>query len=88
MRDSMIERLIAAEYNGKKDKNNTCKSALEKLNRSDDNCPIVLEKMNFNIFKIICQPIRVRSPGDTSLLPDIVGSEVTSLIYIVLVTRL
>ena len=28
----------------------TCKASLEKFNRSDDNCPIVLEKLTFNVF--------------------------------------
>ena len=28
----------------------TCKTALEEVNKSNDSCPIVLEKMTFNVF--------------------------------------
>ena len=46
----MVERLIADEEKGKKEMRATCKSALEKVNKSDDKCPIILEKMTFNVF--------------------------------------
>ena len=46
----MVERLIADKYKGKKDKRATCKSAFKDINRSNDNCSIVLKKKTFNIF--------------------------------------
>ena len=46
----MVERLIATEEKGKKEKRDTCKADLEDINRSDDNWPIVLENITFNIF--------------------------------------
>ena len=46
----MLERLIADEEKGNKYMRATCKAALEKVNKSDDNCPIVPEKMTFNVF--------------------------------------
>ena len=50
MRDWMVERLIAAEEKGKKETRANCKAALEEVNKSDENCPIVLEKMTLNVF--------------------------------------
>ena len=46
----MMERLIADEEKGKKYMRAACKAALEKVNKSDNNCPIVPEKMTFNFF--------------------------------------
>ena len=46
----MVERLIASEEKGKKETRATCKTALEEVNRSNVNCPIVLEKLTFNVF--------------------------------------
>ena len=46
----MMERLIATEEKGNKEKRDTCKSALEDINRSNKKCPIVIQKMTFNIF--------------------------------------
>ena len=42
MRYWMVERLIAAEEKGKKEMHDTCKDALEELNRSSNNSPIVI----------------------------------------------
>ena len=50
MRDWMVERLISAKDKGKKDKRATCRYDLEGINRSNNNCPIVLKNMTFNIF--------------------------------------
>ena len=46
----MVEHLISAKENGKKNKRANCKSDLKEINRSNDNCPIVLDNMKFNIF--------------------------------------
>ena len=46
----MVERLISAEEKGEKENRATCKAALEEFIISDNNCPIVLEKMTFNVF--------------------------------------
>ena len=45
-----MEHLIAAEENGNKLTPCTCKAALEEVNKSDDNCPIVLKKITFDVF--------------------------------------
>ena len=50
MRDWMVERLIAAQDKGKKETRATCKAALEEVNRTDNNFPIFLEKLTFNVF--------------------------------------
>ena len=49
-RDWIMERLIAAEERGEKETRDTCEAALEGVNKRDDKCPIVLEKMTFNFF--------------------------------------
>ena len=46
----MVECLIATEYEGKKAMHATCKDAIKAINRNDNNCPILLEKMTFNLF--------------------------------------
>ena len=46
----MAERLISAKEKRKKETRATFKAALEEVNKIDDNCPIVLEKMIFNVF--------------------------------------
>ena len=50
LKDFMVERLNAAEEKGRKEMRASCKAALNAMNKSDDNCPIVLEKMTFNLF--------------------------------------
>ena len=46
----MVERPINAKAEGKKAMRAACKYALNAMCRNDDNCPILLEKMTFNIF--------------------------------------
>ena len=46
----MVEHLIYLDAEGKKSMRVTCKDELKAINRSDDNCPILLKKMTFNIF--------------------------------------
>ena len=46
----MVERLISANEKGKKEMRANCKADMKEVNKSDDNCPIELEKMIFNIF--------------------------------------
>ena len=46
----MVERLLATKEKEKKEMNATCKSALEEFNKINDNFPIVLEKVTFNVF--------------------------------------
>ena len=70
----MVERIIAAEDKGNKEKCAACKADLEDINRSNDNCPIVLNNMTFKMFYIIFQLKRVKSPWNTSLIPSMVGS--------------
>ena len=49
LRDWMVERLITAEAEGKESMRAASKDALNAINRNDDNCPILLERMTFNI---------------------------------------
>ena len=46
----MVEILISNEENKKKETCDTCKAALEEVNRSNDNFPLVLEKLTLNVF--------------------------------------
>ena len=46
----MVERIISAKEKGKKETRVSCKYDLEEVNRSDNNYPIVLEKLTFNVF--------------------------------------
>ena len=46
----IAERLMTAKTEGKKVMHATSKYALNAMNRNDDNCPILLVKMTFNIF--------------------------------------
>ena len=46
----MVELLIYAEEKGTKEKRVTCKDALEEVNRSKNNYPIVIGKLKFNVF--------------------------------------
>ena len=46
----MDECLITDKAEVKKAIRATCKDALKAINRNDDNCPILLEKMTFNLF--------------------------------------
>ena len=46
----MVEHLISDEEKGEKETRSTCKADLEEVNKSDDNFPIVLDKMKFNVF--------------------------------------
>ena len=50
MIDWMLERLIPDKGKGKKQMCATCKATLEEVNKSDNNCSIVLDKITFNIF--------------------------------------
>ena len=50
LRDWMVERLITAEAEGKESMRAASKDALNAINRNDDNCPILLKKMTFNLF--------------------------------------
>ena len=50
LRDWMVECINTAEAEGKKAIRATCKYVLNAMNRSDDNCPILLAKMTFNLF--------------------------------------
>ena len=46
----MVERLITVEDEGKKAMCATYKDVIKEINRNYDNCPILLEKMTFNLF--------------------------------------
>ena len=50
LKDWMVGRLNTVEHEGRKAMRATCKEALKGINKSDENCPIVLEQMSFNIF--------------------------------------
>ena len=50
LRDWVVERLINYEAAGKKAMRATCKDSLKAINRNNDNCPIIMDKMTFNIF--------------------------------------
>ena len=45
LRDCMVERLITSKAEGEKVMRDICKDALKRINRNDDNWPILLEKM-------------------------------------------
>ena len=46
----MVEHLITSEAEGKKAMRATCKYVINAMNRNDDECPILMAKMTFNIF--------------------------------------
>ena len=50
LRDCMMERLIYVEEKGNKETRATFKADMEEVNRSNDKCPIFLEKLTFNVF--------------------------------------
>ena len=57
----MVDRLITDEAEVKKAIRATCKYALKAINRNDDNCPILLEKMTFNLFSHYIPMKKVRA---------------------------
>ena len=59
----MVERLITAKAEGKKAMRATCKDAINAMNRNDDNCPILLAKMTFNIFSHYMSMKRSKNSG-------------------------
>ena len=61
----------------------TCKAAQEEVKKSDDNCPIVLEKLTFNVFSRYMSTKKSKKSGGTSLIPAMVRSEVLTIICIV-----
>ena len=46
----MVERLVTAKAEGNKSMRATCNDAINAININDYNCPILLNKMTFNIF--------------------------------------
>ena len=50
LRDWVVERLINSKAEGKKAMRATCKDSLKAINRNNNNCPILMDKMTFNIF--------------------------------------
>ena len=46
----MVGRLVNVEAEGSKLMCANCKAVLRAININDDNCPILLEKMTFNLF--------------------------------------
>ena len=50
LRDWMVERLVNTKAEGMKAMRATCEDALNAIKRNDDNCPILLKKMTFNLF--------------------------------------
>ena len=64
LKDWMVERLNEVEDNGRKVMREICKEALKAINRSDDNCTIVLVKMTFNIFSHYIQPRKAKNRVD------------------------
>ena len=46
----MVDHIITSEYEGNKVMRATYKSERKSINRNDDNCPILLEKMKFDLF--------------------------------------
>ena len=59
----MAERQISADEKGKKETRSTCKDALEKVDKSDENCPIVPEIMTFNAFSNYMSTRKSKNPG-------------------------
>ena len=41
----------------------TCKDTINAINRNDDNCPIILEKMTFNLFYHYMSIEKGKNPG-------------------------
>ena len=58
-----MERLVAANEKGKKEMHATCKYVLEEFNKSDDKCPIVLDKLTSNIFSHYISTKKSKIPG-------------------------
>ena len=63
----MVEHPVAADYKWKKYTRATCKAALEEVNKSEDNCPIVLEKMTFNVFSHYVSTKKSKKSGEVNL---------------------
>ena len=64
MIDWMLERLISDKDKGEKQMCATCKATLEEVNKSDNNCPIVLDKMTFNIFSHYMSTKKSKNSGE------------------------
>ena len=65
----MANRLITAEAEGKKAMCATYKSVLKAININDDNYPILLKKMTFNIFSHYMSMKKIRTRECTYLPP-------------------
>ena len=70
VRYCMGECLITDEDEVKKAIHATCKDALKAINRNDDNCPILLEKMTFNLFSHYIPMKKVRARECIYLPPN------------------
>ena len=66
----MVECLITVETEEKKAMCATCKAALKAINRNDDNCPILMEKMRFDLFSHYMSMEKVRTWEYIYLKPD------------------
>ena len=67
----MVEHLITAKDEGEKAMRDTCKSALKEINRNDDNCPILPEKIIFNLFSHYMSIKKVRTQECIYLPPAV-----------------
>ena len=45
----------------------TCKASLKEVSKSDDNCPIVLEKLTFNVFSCYMSTKKSKNYGGVPL---------------------
>ena len=81
LRDLMVERLITDKAQGKKAMCSTCKDALNTVNINDDNCPILLAKMTFNIFSHY-MPIKNSKNSGVDLSDTSYGVICSALIHI------
>ena len=83
MRYYMVECLIADKQKRKIDKRVTCKAALGDINRSNDNCSIVLKKKTFNIFSDYMSTNKNKNPGRyvSSTIYGVVQSGLTHMYH-------
>ena len=59
----MVERLITSEDEQKKAMQATCKYLIKAINRNDDNCPILMEKITFDLFSHYTSMKKIKKSG-------------------------
>lgn len=64
LRDWMVERMHGAAEKGQNAMQNVCKISLKEVNKQSESCPVVSEKMSFNIFLDCMSAQKSKKSGD------------------------